>query len=201
MLILPTKCWSTCTIISQTATQFLFTGHTNYGKCNIWSLETAAIPRRVKVHHITGIANILAVSVSRIKAVGICHDIDSDDNQQEFSTPFELLPPVEPVTHTPVEVNEVIIASHIERLTQAYDTLHDPPNEQTRDNVKLLLENTSPTHIPQLKENVMSLPELTLDKMMKLQESDVFCKNIGQHISVVNLKITFKMPWVSYTKR
>ena len=84
-------------------------------------------PRRVEFQHIKGIANILADSVSKLKAVGIYNDIDSDDHQHEFSTPFEPLPPVEPVTHTPLEVNEVVITSDIERLAQAYDTLHDPP--------------------------------------------------------------------------
>ena len=62
-------------------------------------------------------------------------------------------------------MNEVVIVPDIERITQAYDTLHDPPAEQTGDNIKLSLKNTSPTDIPQLKENLMSLPELTLDKI------------------------------------
>ena len=102
------------------------------------------------------------------------------------------LSPVEPVTHTPVEVNEVIIVPDIERLTQAYDTLCDPPTEETGDNVKLSLENASPTNIPQLKENLMSLLELTPDKMIKLQESDVFCKNILQDISCSKHENYFK---------
>ena len=146
-------------------------------------LEAAAIHRTVKVQHIKGIANILVGSVSRLKAEGICHDIHSDYHQQEFSTPFEPLPPVEPVTHTLVGVNVVIITPDIERPAQAYDTLHDLPTEQTGDNVKLSLENASPTDIPQLKENLISLPELTSNKVMKLQEIDGFCKNILQHIS------------------
>ena len=79
--------------------------------------------------------------VSRFKALGNYHDIDSDDHQQEFSTPFEPLPPVEPGTNTPVELNEVIMAPDIEGLTQAYDTLDNPLTEQTRDTVKLSLEN------------------------------------------------------------
>ena len=64
--------------------------------------------QRVKVHT-NGIANILADSVSRLKAVVIYHDIDPGDYQQELSTPFEPLPLVEPVTHTPLEVNEIFI--------------------------------------------------------------------------------------------
>ena len=93
--------------------------------------------------YIKGIANICADSVSRLKAVGIYHDIDSDDHQQEFSTPFEPLPTTEPVTHILLQVNEVIIMPDIERLTQTYDTLHDPPTEQIGNNVKLSLENVS----------------------------------------------------------
>ena len=73
----------------------------------------------------------------------------------ELHIPFELPPPVEPMTNVPVEVNVVVIVSDIERLTQAYDTLHDSPTEQTGDNVKLSLENASPTDIPQLKENLI----------------------------------------------
>ena len=87
------------------------------------------------------------------------------------------------MTHTPVEMNEVIIIPDIERLVQAYDTLPDPPTEQTGDNIKLSLENTSPTDTPLFKENLMSLLDLTPDKVMKLHKSDVFYKNIVQHIS------------------
>ena len=81
---------------------------------------------------------------------------------------FEPLPLVKPVTHTPLEGNEVVITSDIERLTQAYYTLHDPPTVQTSDDIKLSLENVSPTDIPQLKENFMLLPALTPDKVTKL---------------------------------
>ena len=84
-------------------------------------LEAAAIPRRVKVHHIKGIANIPTSLVSRLKAVSLYHNIDSNDHQQEFITPFELLPPVEPVSHAQLEVFEAFITPDIERLTQTYD--------------------------------------------------------------------------------
>ena len=117
-----------------------FRGHTDNDKCTIWGLEAVAIPRRVKAQHIIGIANILPDSVPGLKAVGIYHDIDSNDHQQEFSTPFEPLPPVEPVTHTMLEVNEVVITPDIERLMQAYDTLHNPLTAQTGDGVKLSLK-------------------------------------------------------------
>ena len=98
--------------------------------------------------------------VSRLKAVGIYHDIDSNGQQQEFSTPFEPLSLVEPVTHTPLELNEVVITPDIKRLTQAYDTLQHPSTAQTGDDIKLSLENVSPTDIPQLEGNLMSLLEL-----------------------------------------
>ena len=75
-------------------------------------------------------------------------------------------------------MNEVVITPDIERLTQVYDTLHDPLTAQTGDDVKLSLKNASPADIPQLEENLMSLLELTPEKVIKLQKSDVFCKNI-----------------------
>ena len=52
---------------------------------------------------------------------------------------------------------------------QTYDALHDLPNGQTNDDVKLSLENVSPADIPQLEQNLMSLLELTSDKVTKLQ--------------------------------
>ena len=44
----------------------IFMGNTNNEKYNTWGLEATTIPRRVKVQHIKGIANILADSVSRL---------------------------------------------------------------------------------------------------------------------------------------
>ena len=67
-------------------------GHTNNEKCNTWGLEAAHIPRFVKVQHIKGIANILANSVSRLRAIGLYHDLDFKDCQQELNTPFKPLP-------------------------------------------------------------------------------------------------------------
>ena len=37
-------------------------------------------------------------------------------------------------------------------------------------------------HHPQLEQNLMSLLELTLEKVIKLQKNDTFCKNIIQYI-------------------
>ena len=73
------------------------------------------------------------------------------DHQQEFSTPFEPLPLVKPVTHTPLEVNEIVIPPDIRKtctklcyLTMTY------PKIKLITTRKLSLENASPTDIPQL---------------------------------------------------
>ena len=73
------------------------------------------------------------------------------DHQQEFSSPFELLPPVEQVTHMPIGVNKIFIAPNIEKLMQNYNTLHDLPTAQM-DKAELPLENTSPTEISHLQQ-------------------------------------------------
>ena len=103
-----------------------------------------------------------------LKNLGLYHALDFMDHQQEFSAPFKPLPSVEPVTHMPLEVNEIFIAPNIEKLMQNYDALNDLPTAQT-DEAKLSLENTSPTDISQLEQNLMSLSELTPDKVTMLQ--------------------------------
>ena len=117
----------------------------------------------------------------RLRAVGLYHDLDFTDHHKEFSTLLVSLPPVEPMTHTPLEGNEVFITPNVEKFTEYYDTLHDLPNEQT-DKLKLSLENASPADNPHLVQNLMSLLELTPDKVIKLQKNDTICKNILQHI-------------------
>ena len=99
-----------------------------------------------------------------LKVEGLYHDIDLKDTQQDFSTPFKPLPPVEPTTHMLLEVSEDFIAPDIEKLAQTYDTLPNLPTLQTNDDVRLSLENASPRDIPQLEQNLMSLPELTPEK-------------------------------------
>ena len=123
--------------------------HTNNAKCNTWGLAAAAIPRHVKVQHIKGIANILADCVSRLRAVGLYHDLDFNDHQQEFSSLFEPLPPVKQVIHMPIEVNVIFIAPDIEILMQNYNTLHDLPTAQM-DKAEQSLENATPADIPHL---------------------------------------------------
>ena len=78
----------------------IFTGHADNDKCNTLGLEAVAIPRRIKVLHMKGIANVLIDSVLRLRVVGLYHDIDLKDNQQEFSAPYEPSPPFEPTIHT-----------------------------------------------------------------------------------------------------
>ena len=96
----------------------IFSGDTNNKKCNTWCIEAAAIPRHVKDQSVKGIANVLADSVSTLRAVGLYHDLNSKDHQQELSSPFEPLPPVEKVTHMAIELNEIFIAPDIENLTK-----------------------------------------------------------------------------------
>ena len=108
----------------------IFTGHTDNEKCNTWGLEATAIPRHVKVQDIKGIANVLDDSASRLRAIGLYHDLNSMDHQQEFSSPFESLSPVQQATYTPIQVNEIFIAPDIEKLAANYDALHDLPTVQ-----------------------------------------------------------------------
>ena len=118
----------------------IFTGNTNNEKCNTWSLEATTIPRHVKVQHIKGIANILADSVSRLRAVGLYHDLNFNNGQQELGTPFEPLHPGDQLTHTPMEVQEIFIEPSIENLMQNYDTQKTLPVTQIEES-KLSLYN------------------------------------------------------------
>ena len=93
-----------------------------------------------------------------------CSNERIKDHKREFSTPFEPLPLVEPVTCMPLEVNEVFIAPIIEKVMQTYNPLHDLPTGQTNDDFKMSLENALPTDIPQLEPNLMSLLELNHKK-------------------------------------
>ena len=85
------------------------------------------------MQHIKGVANILASSVSRLRAVGLYHDLDYKDGQQELSTPFKPLPPIVQSTHTPIEGHEIFVKPNIENLTQNHDTLKTLPVTQTQE--------------------------------------------------------------------
>ena len=162
----------------------MFTGYTDNGKCNTWGLEAVSIPRCFKVQHIKGIANVLAYTVSRLRAVGLYHDLDSKDHQQEFSSPLQPLPPVEEVTHMPIEVNKIFIAPDIEILVENCDL---PTVQVDR---KWSLENAPPTDIPHVEQNIMSLQEFTPDKVIKLHKNDTFCKTYYNIYIVARTTIT-----------
>ena len=72
----------------------------------------------LKVQHIKDIANILADSVSRLKAVELYHDLDFQNSQLKLGTTFEPSSPVKHATHTPIEVHENFIKLNIETLAQ-----------------------------------------------------------------------------------
>ena len=69
----------------------MFTGDTDNEKCNTCSLEATPIPRCIQKQHIKRIANILANSMSRLRAVGLYYDLDLKDgepgNQCTIQTP------------------------------------------------------------------------------------------------------------------
>ena len=90
----------------------IFTGHTDNEICKTWGLEATSVPRCVKVQHIKGIANVLVDPVSRLRAVDLYLDIESKDHQQELSSPFELLPSVEQVTHMKKKIHQYVRSSH-----------------------------------------------------------------------------------------
>ena len=62
--------------------------------------------------------NIVADSFSRLKAVGLYHDLDFQNSQQELGTPFEPLPPVDQATHMPITVHKIFIKPDIETLAK-----------------------------------------------------------------------------------
>ena len=97
--------------------------------------------------------------------------------------------PVGEVTHTPIEVNEILNAPDIE----------NPPKIMTHcmtyqlyrwTKPNLSLENASTTDIPHLEQNLMSPLEFTLDKVVKLQKNNTFCKNILEDICCSKMTTT-----------
>ena len=135
----------------------IFTDNTDNDKCNTWGLEAITIPRCVKVQHIKGIANFLAESVSRLKAVGFYHDLDFQNSQMELRTPFEPLPPIEKATHTPITVEEISIKPNIGTVAKRFTVaqLEQP---------ELSLEDVSPEHVPHLEQKLMFPSKLTLEQ-------------------------------------
>ena len=88
------------------------------------------------------------------------------------------------MTYIPIEVNEIFIVPDIENLTQKYDTLHDVTN-CTDGGSQIILRKIITCRYPtfRTKFNVHTrIPELTPDKVIKLQKNITFCKHILQHI-------------------
>ena len=54
--------------------------------------------------------------MSRLRALGLYHDLDFKDGQQELGTPFKPMLPVEQITHTPIEVHELFVKPDIANL-------------------------------------------------------------------------------------
>ena len=74
------------------------------------------------MQHIKGIANILADSVSRLRAVGLYHELDFKDGQQDLSTSFKPSTPCWAINPYPHRSLEIFIKPNIENLMQNYDT-------------------------------------------------------------------------------
>ena len=102
--------------------------------------------------------------MSRLRTVGLYHNHDFKNYLQELRTPFEPLPLVELSTHAPVEVHEIFMKLNIENFMQIYDVQNTLPATQPEKS-KLSPDNTSPSDIPQLEQKLMSLPELTPEKI------------------------------------
>ena len=110
----------------------------------------------MKLQHIKGIANILADSVSRLKAVGLYHDLELQHNPPELSIPFEPLPPIDQAIipnssrQKPTKSKAETLAKH---LTVAQI---DSPNTPIGD--------ISPEDKIHIEHKLMSLPKLTPPK-------------------------------------
>ena len=92
----------------------------------------------------------------------------------------------------PIKVNEITVASDVEKLATNYDAVHDLPTVQA-DNANLFLENASPIDIPHLEQNLMSLPELTPEKVVQTY--------FRRYIRHYKLQLTSQMPWASYIRK
>ena len=110
------------------------------------------------MQHIKGLANILADSVSRLKAAGLYHDLAFQVSQAELGTPFELLPPMEQGTCTPITEHEIFIKPNVETLAKWFTVAQI-------ENPKLSLEDISPKDSPHLEQKSMSLSTLSPDKI------------------------------------
>ena len=82
-----------------------------------------------KMKNINGIANILADSVSRLKAAGLYHDLDFPKSQPDLGTPFEPLPSIGQAMHSPIVVHKICIKNNVETIEkQVTNQQTDYPN-------------------------------------------------------------------------
>ena len=66
-----------------------------------------------------GVANILADSVSRLKAVGLYHDLDLQNSQLELGRLLDPLSPTEQTIYTPIIVHRVFVKPDVETLEKS----------------------------------------------------------------------------------
>ena len=92
-------------------------------------------------------------------------------SQPDLGTPFEPLPPVEQTTCPPLELNEISVRTNPEAPDKQVTTL-------PKDDLDLPLESITPENVSKLEQKLMSLPELTLDKITLLQKYNSFCSKI-----------------------
>ena len=107
MFILLTKHQPTSMLRPQSTTKTFYRTH---WQMLYMGLETAAIPRRVNSPTYQRNSQCSCWCCIKAKSSRPLSWHWLKFHQQEFSMPFELLPPVEPATHMPLEVNEVFIA-------------------------------------------------------------------------------------------
>ena len=69
------------------------------------------------------------------------------------------------------------------------------------DKAELSLENASPTDIPPLEHNLMSLQEFNPDKVIKLQKDSIFANTYYNIHIAVKMIATSWTSWASYIKR
>ena len=88
---------------------------------------------------------------------------------------MEPLPPVEQTTFSPLELHKISVKTKPGTPDKHDTTLakdeYDPP-----------LERITPKNVHHLERKLMSLPELTPDKITLLQKQDPFCNKIPAHL-------------------
>ena len=156
------------------ALQKIFTGSTDNTKCNTWGLEAATIPRHVKLQHIKGIANNLSWFCLKTQGSRTLPWLLLPEKPTRlWDTLWTLAPHW--INNTFIVVHKILIENHVETLeNQVTASQADYPN--------LPLEDIAPEDAPHLEQKLMSLPELTPDKITPLQQKDTLFNNIVTHL-------------------